>query len=48
MSNNPTAPVDRDFIRRAVELADQNAVRVALFQHIHDPEMEALLRRYAR
>ncbi len=42
MSNNPTAPVDRDFIRRAVELADLNAVRVALYQHTHDPEIETL------
>lgn len=42
MPANPTSPVDRDFIRRAVELADLNAVRVALYQHTHDPEIEAL------
>ena len=34
--------VDRDFIRRGVELADLNAVRVALYQHTHDPEIAAL------
>ena len=33
------ATVDPDFIRRAVELADLNAVRVALYQHTHDPEL---------
>lgn len=37
---NTTA--DTAFIRRAVELADLNAVRVALFQHTGDPELEAL------
>lgn len=42
MPANPTSPVDREFIRRAVELADLNAVRVALYQHTHDPEIEAL------
>jgi 4-hydroxyacetophenone monooxygenase len=35
-------PVDRDFMRRAVELADLNAVRVALYQHTKDPEVAAL------
>ncbi len=34
--------VDSAFIRRAVELADLNAVRVALYQHTHDPEITAL------
>ena len=34
--------VDTAFIRRAVELADLNAVRVALYQHTHDPEIAAL------
>ena len=34
--------VDSAFIRRAVELADLNAVRVALYQHTHDPEIAAL------
>ena len=34
--------VDRAFIRRAIELADLNAVRVALFQHTGDPELAAL------
>ena len=29
--------VDSAFIRRAVELADLNAVRVALYQHTDDP-----------
>ena len=37
-----TAAVDSAFIRRAVELADLNAVRVALYQHTHDPEIAAL------
>ena len=32
---------DTEFIRRAVELADLNAVRVALFQHTGDPEIAA-------
>lgn len=36
------ATVDAAFIRRAVELADLNAVRVALFQHTGDPEIAAL------
>ena len=31
------ADVDSAFIRRAVELADLNAVRVTLFMHTHDP-----------
>jgi 4-hydroxyacetophenone monooxygenase len=34
--------VDAAFIRRAVELADLNAVRVALYQQTGDPEIEAL------
>jgi 4-hydroxyacetophenone monooxygenase len=34
--------VDASFIRRAIELADLNAVRVALYQHTHDPELAAL------
>ena len=34
--------VDRTFIRRAVELADLNAVRVALYQQTGDPEIAAL------
>ncbi len=34
--------VDTAFIRRAVELADLNAVRVALYQATHDPELEEL------
>ena len=34
--------VDSAFIRRAVELADLNAVRVALYQHTKDPELAAL------
>ena len=34
--------VDSAFIRRAVELADLNAVRVALYQHTKDPEIAAL------
>lgn len=34
--------VDRAFIRRAVELADLNAVRVALYQQTRDPELAAL------
>ena len=34
--------VDKAFIRKAVELADLNAVRVALYQHTHDPELAAL------
>jgi 4-hydroxyacetophenone monooxygenase len=34
--------VDRAFIRRAIELADLNAVRVALFQHTGDPDLAAL------
>jgi 4-hydroxyacetophenone monooxygenase len=42
MATNSAPTVDRDFIRRAVELADLNAVRVALYQHTHDPEIEAL------
>lgn len=42
MSGNPMPPVDAEFIRRAVSLADLNAVRVALYQHTHDPEIEAL------
>ena len=34
--------VDRAFIRRAIELADLNAVRVALYQQTRDPEIAAL------
>ena len=34
--------VDSAFIRRAVELADLNAVRVALYQQTGDPEVAAL------
>ncbi len=34
--------VDSAFIRRAVELADLNAVRVALYQHTGDSELAAL------
>jgi 4-hydroxyacetophenone monooxygenase len=37
-----TTTVDSAFIRRAVELADLNAVRVALYQHTKDPELVAL------
>ena len=36
------AVVDGDFIRRAIELADLNAVRVALYQQTGDPELAAL------
>ena len=42
-TTDPTPEIpDRDFIRRGVELADLNAVRVALYQHTHDPEIAAL------
>src|SRR5438876_4025142 len=34
--------IDSAFIRRAVEYADLNAVRVALYQHTGDPEIAAL------
>jgi 4-hydroxyacetophenone monooxygenase len=34
--------VDEEFIRRAIELADLNAVRMALVQHTGDPEIAAL------
>ncbi|WP_157220217.1 flavin-containing monooxygenase [Flavisphingomonas formosensis] len=34
--------VDPAFIRRAIEFADLNAVRVALYQQSGDPELEAL------
>ncbi len=37
-----TETVDSAFIRRAVELADLNAVRVALYQQTGDPELAAL------
>jgi 4-hydroxyacetophenone monooxygenase len=37
-----TAAVDSAFIRRSVELADLNAVRVALYAATHDPEIAAL------
>lgn len=36
------AGVDAAFIRRAVELADLNAVRLALYQHTRDAEIAAL------
>jgi 4-hydroxyacetophenone monooxygenase len=36
------ASVDSAFIRRAVELADLNAVRTTLYMHTHDPEIAAL------
>jgi 4-hydroxyacetophenone monooxygenase len=36
------AAVDEAFIRRALELADLAAVRVALFQITHDPELDSL------
>ncbi len=36
--------VSPEFVRRAVELADLDAVRVALFHHTDDPEIEALPR----
>ena len=36
------AGVDGAFIRRAIELADLNAVRVALYQQTRDPELAAL------
>jgi 4-hydroxyacetophenone monooxygenase len=42
MATDSPTQVDSAFIRRAVELADLNAVRVALFMHTHDPEVEAL------
>ena len=34
--------VDSTFIRRAVEVADLNAVRVALYQQTGDPELAQL------
>ena len=37
-----TGRVDSAFVRRAVELADLNAVRVALYQNTNDPELAAL------
>jgi 4-hydroxyacetophenone monooxygenase len=37
-----TTTVDSAFVRRAVELADLNAVRVTLYQHTKDPELAAL------
>jgi 4-hydroxyacetophenone monooxygenase len=37
-----TSGVDSAFIRSAVELADLNAVRLALFQATHDPELAKL------
>jgi len=37
-----TVNVDDAFIRRAVELADLNAVRVALYQQTHDPQIYEL------
>jgi 4-hydroxyacetophenone monooxygenase len=36
------AAVDSEFIRRAVEMADLNAIRIALYQQTEDPELEAL------
>ncbi len=36
------ATVDQAYIRRAIELADLNAVRVALYAQTHDPEISAL------
>lgn len=36
------AGVDRDYIRRAIELADLNAVRLALYQNTGDPALAAL------
>jgi 4-hydroxyacetophenone monooxygenase len=41
MPSTPPTP-SPDFIRRAVSLADLDAVRVALFQHTRDPEIAAL------
>jgi 4-hydroxyacetophenone monooxygenase len=41
-SDSGEATVDPAFIRRAVELADLNAVRVALYQHTGDPELAEL------
>ena len=38
----PAGPVDSAFIRRAVELADLNAVRTTLYQHTQDPELKKL------
>ena len=35
--------VDQAFIRRAVEMADLAAVRVALFQATGDPELDKLV-----
>src|SRR3954451_1998936 len=40
--DSATGKPDPAFIRGAVELADLNAVRVALYQHTHDPELAAL------
>ena len=34
--------VDAAYIRRAIELADLDAVRVALYQQTHDEELAAL------
>ena len=42
MESSTEVVVDPAFIRRAVELADLNAVRVALYQHTGDPELAAL------
>ena len=36
------AGVDQAFVRRGIELADLNAVRVALYAQTHDPEIAAL------
>jgi 4-hydroxyacetophenone monooxygenase len=42
MTTDTDTTVDEAFIRRAVELADLNAVKVALFQQTHDPALAAL------
>ncbi|HLG89055.1 MAG TPA: NAD(P)-binding domain-containing protein [Alphaproteobacteria bacterium] len=34
--------IDTDFLRRALEIADLDAVKVTLYQHTGDPEIEAL------
>ena len=42
MESSTEVVVDTAFIRRAVEFADLNAVRVALYQHTGDPDLAAL------
>lgn len=42
MTATGDAAIDTAFIRRAVELADKEALRVALFQNSRDPEVGAL------